>query len=71
MQTGCVVKGEAQKSPLVWQFSGDLDFLTCVYLLGIPVSVWRGGGERKGGEWVDALIWVGDGASIFFPGGSA
>ena len=27
VQTGCIVKGEAQKSPLFWRFLGPFDFL--------------------------------------------
>ena len=36
VQTGCIVKGEALKSPLFWQFSGGFDFLRIACSLGIP-----------------------------------
>ena len=38
LQTRCIVKGEAQKSPLFWRFSGGLnsDFLRIACSLGIP-----------------------------------
>ena len=34
--TRCIVKGEAQKSPLFWRFTGVLDFLRSACLLGFP-----------------------------------
>ena len=36
VQTRCIVKGEAQKSPLFWRFSGGFDFLRIACSLGIP-----------------------------------
>ena len=36
VQTRCIVKGEAQKSPLFWRFSGVFDFLRIACSLGIP-----------------------------------
>ena len=36
VQTRCIVKGEAQKSPLCWQFLGAFDFLRIACSLGIP-----------------------------------
>ena len=36
VQTRCIVKGEAQKSPLFWRFSRDFDFLRVACSLGIP-----------------------------------
>ena len=36
VQTRCIVKGEAQKSPLFWRFSGGFDFLRISSSLGIP-----------------------------------
>ena len=36
MQTRCIVKGEAQKSPLFWRFSGGFDFLRIACSLRIP-----------------------------------
>ena len=35
-QTGRVVRGEAQRSPLSGDFLMGLDFLRCTYSLGIP-----------------------------------
>ena len=35
VQTRCIVKGEAQKSPLFWRFSGVFDFLRIACSLGI------------------------------------
>ena len=35
-QTRCIVKGEAQKTPLFWRFSGGFDFLRSACSLGIP-----------------------------------
>ena len=36
MQTGCIVKDEAPKSPLFWRCSGGFDFLRCACSLGFP-----------------------------------
>ena len=36
VQTRCIVKGEAQKSPLFWRFSGVFDFLRIACSVGIP-----------------------------------
>ena len=36
VQTRCSVKGETQKSPLFWRFSGVFDFLRIACSLGIP-----------------------------------
>ena len=36
VQTRCIVKGEAQKSPLFWRFSGAFDFLRIACSLRIP-----------------------------------
>ena len=36
VQTRCIVKGEAQKSPLFWRFSESFDFLRIACSLGIP-----------------------------------
>ena len=36
VQTRCIVKGEAQKNPLFWRFSGVFDFLRIACSLGIP-----------------------------------
>ena len=36
METRCIVKGEAQKSPLSGDFLGVFDFLRSTYSLGIP-----------------------------------
>ena len=35
VRTRCIVKGEAQKSPLFWRFSGVFDFLRIACSLGI------------------------------------
>ena len=36
VQTGCIVKGEAQITPLVWRFSVFFDFLRSACSLGLP-----------------------------------
>ena len=36
VETRCIVKGEAQKSPLFWRFSGVFDLLRIACSLGIP-----------------------------------
>ena len=36
VQTRCIVKGEAQKSPFFWRFSGVFDFLRIACSLGTP-----------------------------------
>ena len=38
LQTRCIVKGEAQKSPLFWRFFGVFDFLRSACSLGIPLE---------------------------------
>ena len=35
----CIVKGEAQKSPLVWRVWGAFDFLRSTCSLGIPLEI--------------------------------
>ena len=37
-QTRCIVKGEAQKSPLFWRLSGAFDFLRSACSIGIPLE---------------------------------
>ena len=39
MQIGCIVKFEAQKSPLFWRVSGGGGYLRCAYFGNVPNTV--------------------------------